>query len=71
VPTGPFVRPRPHGVQTTMREANDRGFERLLAEDATASYFPKFKQAVLEMVTAQGGIVGWTAPVAAILEAIN
>ncbi len=58
-------------VQTTMREANDRGFECLLAEDATASYFPVFKQAVLEMVTAQGGIVGWTAPVAAILEAIN
>ncbi len=58
-------------VQTTMREANDRGFECLLAEDATASYFPAFKQAVLEMVTAQGGIVGWTAPVAAILEAIN
>ena len=58
-------------VQTTMREANDRGFECLLAEDATASYFPEFKQAVLEMVTAQGGIVGWTAPVAAILEAIN
>jgi nicotinamidase-related amidase len=58
-------------VQTTMREANDRGFDCLLAEDATASYFPKFKQAVLEMVTAQGGIVGWTAPVAAILEAIN
>jgi nicotinamidase-related amidase len=58
-------------VQTTMREANDRGFECLLAEDATASYFPHFKQAVLEMVTAQGGIVGWTAPVAAILEAIT
>ena len=58
-------------VQTTMREANDRGFECLLAEDATASYFPKFKQAALEMIVAQGGIVGWTAPVAAILEAIN
>ena len=58
-------------VQTTMREANDRGFECLLAEDATASYFPAFKQAALEMIVAQGGIVGWTAPVAAILEAIN
>ena len=58
-------------VQTTMREANDRGFECLLAENATASYFPKFKQTVLEMVTAHGGIVGWTAPVAAVQEAIN
>jgi len=58
-------------VQTTLREANDRGFECLLAEDATASYFPEFKRAVLDMVTAQGGIVGWTAPVAAILEALQ
>ena len=48
-------------VQTTMREANDRGFECLLVEDATESYFPEFKQATLEMMRAQGGIIGWTA----------
>jgi nicotinamidase-related amidase len=48
-------------VQTTMREANDRGYECLLVEDATESYFPEFKKATLEMVRAQGGIVGWTA----------
>lgn len=48
-------------VQTTMREANDRGYECLLVEDATASYFPEFKAATLAMVRAQGGIVGWTA----------
>jgi nicotinamidase-related amidase len=48
-------------VQTTLREANDRGYECLLVEDATASYFPEFKQATLAMVRAQGGIVGWTA----------
>jgi nicotinamidase-related amidase len=53
-------------VQTTMREANDRGFECLLAEDATESYFPAFKAATLAMITAQGGIVGWTASTAAI-----
>lgn len=47
-------------VQTTMREANDRGYECLLIEDATESYFQKFKQATLEMIRAQGGIVGWT-----------
>ncbi len=48
-------------VQTTMREANDRGYECLLVEDATESYFPEFKQATLAMIRAQGGIVGWTA----------
>ena len=48
-------------VQTTMREANDRGYSCLLVEDGTESYFPGFKQATLDMITAQGGIVGWTA----------
>jgi len=48
-------------VQTTMREANDHGYECLLASDATESYFPAFKAATLEMITAQGAIVGWTA----------
>ena len=48
-------------VQTTMSEANDRGYECLLVEDATESYFPQFKLATLEMIRAQGGIVGWTA----------
>ena len=53
-------------VQTTMREANDRGYDCLLVEDATESYFPEFKQATLAMVHAQGGIVGWTAAFAAV-----
>ena len=47
-------------VQTSMREANDRGFECLLVVDATESYFPRFKAAAIEMIHAQGGIVGWT-----------
>ena len=58
-------------VQTTMREANDRGYDCLLATDATESYFPEFKAAVLQMIRAQGAIVGWTANVAEIGEAIN
>jgi biuret amidohydrolase len=45
-------------VQTSMREANDRGFECLLIEDATESYFPEFKAATIAMLIAQGGIVG-------------
>ena len=56
-------------VQTSMREANDRGYECLLIEDATESYFPQFKAATIEMIVAQGGIVGWVAPLSA-LEAV-
>jgi len=58
-------------VQTSMREANDRGFDCLIASDATESYFPTFKTATIEMITAQGGIVGWAAQTDAILEAIH
>jgi nicotinamidase-related amidase len=58
-------------VQTTMREANDRGFDCLLVEDATESYFPAFKAAALQMIRAQGAIVGWTALTASVLEALD
>ena len=58
-------------VQTTMREANDRGFECLLIEDATASYYPAFKQATLEMIRSQGGIVGWTASLSALKKGLS
>jgi len=57
-------------VQTSMREANDRGYECLLIEDATESYFPQFKAAAIEMITAQGGIVGWATPLAELQEAV-
>jgi len=58
-------------VQTTMREANDRGFDCLLATDATESYFPAFKAATIDMIVAQGGIVGWAATVDEILEGLS
>lgn len=58
-------------VQTTMREANDRGYECLLVTDCAASYFPQFHAAVIEMVVAQGGIVGWAAPLADIEAALR
>jgi nicotinamidase-related amidase len=57
-------------VQSTMREANDRGYECLLIEDATESYFPEFKTATLEMIVAQGGIVGWVTESANLLPAL-
>jgi biuret amidohydrolase len=58
-------------VQTSMREANDRGYECLIVEDATASYFPEFKAAALAMLTAQGAIVGWKASSTTLLAAVN
>ena len=58
-------------VQTSMREANDRGYEGLLIEDCTESYFPHFKAAAIEMIRAQGAIVGWTAPSSAVLAALH
>jgi nicotinamidase-related amidase len=58
-------------VQTSLREANDRGYDCLLVEDATESYFAEFKRATLEMIVAQGGIAGWSAPCAAVLDALS
>jgi nicotinamidase-related amidase len=48
-------------VHTTVREANDRGFDCLVLSDCVGSYFPEFQQAGLAMIAAQGGIFGWTA----------
>jgi biuret amidohydrolase len=58
-------------VQTSMREANDRGYECLLISDATESYFAEFKAATLAMITAQGGIVGWAAPILELEKALK
>jgi nicotinamidase-related amidase len=57
-------------VHTTVREANDRGFECLVLEDCVGSYFPEFHEVGLRMIAAQGGIFGWVAPSAALLAAI-
>jgi nicotinamidase-related amidase len=46
-------------VHTTMREANDRGYECVVLSDGVASYFPEFQRVGLEMIKAQGGIFGW------------
>jgi nicotinamidase-related amidase len=54
-----------------MREANDRGYDCLLLEDCTESYFPEFKAAAVEMIRAQGAIVGWTAPSKSLLAALR
>jgi nicotinamidase-related amidase len=46
-------------VHTTVREANDRGFECLVLSDCVGSYFPEFQDVGLRMIAAQGGIFGW------------
>ncbi len=58
-------------VQTTMRCANDRGFDCLLVEDGTDSYFPEFKEVTLRALVAQGGIVGWTCKSDKILDLVE
>ena len=58
-------------VQTSMREANDRGYDGLLLTDCTESYFPHFKASAIDMIHAQGAIVGWTAPSALLLHALT
>ena len=58
-------------VQTTMREANDRGYECLLVGDGTESYFPHFKAAAIDMMCAQGAIVGWAATSERLLSALS
>jgi nicotinamidase-related amidase len=49
-------------VNTTAREANDRGYECLVLSDCTGSYFPEFHEQALRMMQAQNGVVGWVSP---------
>ena len=57
-------------VNTTVREANDRGFECLVPEDCVGSYFPEFQDMGLKMIKAQGGIFGWVTHSSKILAAL-
>ncbi len=58
-------------VHTTVREANDRGYECLVLSDCVGSYFPEFQRAGLAMIAAQGGIFGWVAPSPEFLTALD
>ncbi|HUI18274.1 MAG TPA: isochorismatase family protein [Alphaproteobacteria bacterium] len=57
-------------VNTTVREANDRGYDCLVLEDCVASYFPEFQEYALKMIKAQGGIFGWVGRSAQLLPAL-
>ena len=58
-------------VQTTIREANDRGYECLLLEDCSAAFDPKDHQDSIRMIHQQGAIFGWTTTSDQLLTAIN
>ena len=57
-------------VNTTVREANDRGYDCLVLEDCVGSYFPEFQEAALKMIKAQGGIFGWVSDSKQFLQAL-
>lgn len=58
-------------VHTTVREANDRGYDCLVLEDCVGSYFPEFQEMGLKMIKAQGGIFGWVSASTAVLTALE
>src|SRR4051812_25081902 len=58
-------------VHTTVREANDRGYDCLVPADCVGSYFPEFQRVGLEMIAAQGGIFGWVGQSPAVIAAIE
>ena len=57
-------------VNTTVREANDRGFRCIVLSDCCASYFPEFHEMGLAMIKAQGGIFGSVAGSAPLLNSL-
>jgi len=58
-------------VNTTVREANDRGYDCLVPEDCVGSYFPELHEAGLKMIKAQGGIFGWVSHSKHVLAALQ
>jgi nicotinamidase-related amidase len=58
-------------VNTTVREANDRGFRCIVLSDCCASYFPEFHDMGLKMIKAQGGIFGSVAASGPVIAALT
>jgi nicotinamidase-related amidase len=58
-------------INTTVREANDRGYRCVVLADCCASYFPEFHRVGLAMIKAQGAIFGWVSDSKAALAALR
>lgn len=58
-------------VHTTVREANDRGYECLVIEDGTAAFDILDQEAAIRMINQQGGIFGWTTTSENLLEGLK
>ena len=57
-------------VNTTVREANDRGYRCIVLADCCGSYFPEFHETGLRMIAAQGGVFGWVSDSGSVLAAM-
>ena len=58
-------------VHSTIREANDRGYECLMLEDGTATFDPRDQEASIRMINQQGGIFGWTTTSDLLIKELN
>jgi nicotinamidase-related amidase len=58
-------------VSTTVREANDRGYECIIPADCVGSYFPEFQKSAIDMIRAQGAMSGWMSDAAAIVDGLR
>lgn len=57
-------------VHTSVRQANDHGYECIVPADCVGSYFPEFHRVALEMIKAQGAIFGWVSDSARVVDAL-
>lgn len=58
-------------IQSTVREAKDRGYQCLILEDCTASYVPEFHAASMMMFKSQGGLLGSVSNSGFVLETLS
>ena len=58
-------------MQSSVREATDRGYEPLVITDATNSYFERYRQQTIEQLVAQGALVSWAAESSSVVNALE